>query len=302
MDRFRELATFVAVAESGAFNAAARTLNLSPPVVTRLISALEQRLGARLLVRTTRRVVLTDAGTRLLADATRVLADLEAAESAAAGAHLSPQGLLRVTAPVLFGQQYVLPILRAFLDATPAVSASTLFVDRVVDLIDEGLDVAVRIGDLADSSLSAQRVGAVRLVVVAAPAYLARQAPPAELEDLARHRVVQARSMAAGTWSFVKDGRRTNVAVQPRLTVNTVAAAVDTAVTGWGVARALSYQVAEALAAGSLVELVPGSDDRELPIHIVHTEGRLSAAKTRAFVDFAAARLRATGDTLLARA
>lgn len=301
MDRFRELATFVAVAESGAFNAAARRLNLSPPVVTRLITALEQRLGTRLLVRTTRRVVMTEAGSRLLADATRVLADLEAAEAAAAGAHLSPQGLLRVTAPVLFGQQFVLPILRAFLDATPAVSASTLFVDRVVDLIDEGLDVAVRIGDLADSSLSAQRVGAVRLVVVAAPGYLARQPAPAIPEDLAQHRVVQARSMASGHWSFVKEGQRTTVAVSPRLTVNTVAAAVDTAVSGWGVARALSYQVADALAAGGLIELVPGTDDRELPIHLVHTEGRLSAAKTRAFVDFAAARLRATGNALLAR-
>lgn len=302
MDRFRELATFVAVAEFGAFNAAARSLNLSPPVVTRLITALEQRLGTRLLVRTTRRVVMTEAGTRLLADATRVLADLEAAESAAAGAHISPQGLLRITAPVLFGQQFVLPILRAFLDATPAVSASTLFVDRIVDLIDEGLDVAVRIGDLADSSLSAQRVGAVRLVVVAAPAYLTRHSAPADLDDLAHHRVVEARTLAAGNWSFVRDGSSTPVAVQARLTVNTVTAAVDTAIAGWGVARALSYQVADALAAGRLIEVLPGLDDRELPIHLVHTEGRLSAAKTRAFVDFAAARLRATGNALLARA
>ena len=190
MDRFRELTTFVAVAESGAFNAAARTLNMSPPAVTRLINSLEERIGARLFTRTTRQVALTEAGHRYLSDAERKLADLEEAEDSAAGAHQSPRGILRVTAPVMFGQLHIAPILRDYLDAYPAVSAITLFVDRVVNLIDEGLDIAVRIGDLPDSSLSAVRVGTVRRMTVAAPQYIAKHGAPNTVGALADHKIM----------------------------------------------------------------------------------------------------------------
>ena len=301
MDRFRELSTFVAVAEEGAFNAAARRLNLTPPVVTRLVTALETRIGVRLLTRTTRRVALTEAGERLFADAARVLAEVEEIEAAAAGAHQTPRGTLRVTAPVMFGHRYVLPLLRDFLDAYPEVSSTTLFVDRIVDLIDEGLDVAVRIGDLPDSTLTATRVGVLRRVAVAAPRYLAAHGTPGSPDDLAAHRIVQPGTLhEAHRWPFVSQGANRTVRVTPHLSVNTVAAAVDSAVAGWGITRALSYQVADALADGTLVEVLGDWEDRELPIHLVHYEARLGAAKTRAFVDFAADRLRAEAKRLAA--
>ena len=300
MDRFRELSTFVAVAEDGAFNAAARRLNMSPPAVTRLVTALEGRIGARLLTRTTRRIALTEAGTRLLADARRILAELEEVEASAAGAHQSPRGVLRVTAPVLFGQRHIAPILRDYLDAYPEVSATTLFVDRIVDLIDEGLDVAVRIGELADSSLSAVRAGVVRPLTVAAPGYVAAHGAPKTPDDLADHRIIQPVGLGARPeWSFVLGKERRVARFAPRLTVNTIAQAVDAARAGWGITRVLSYQVASELAAGDLVEILGGWDDRRLPVHLVHAEGRRAAAKVRTFVDFARERLR-TGVDLLA--
>ncbi len=300
MDRFRELSTFVAVAENGAFNAAARQLNMSPPAVTRLVTALEGRIGARLFTRTTRRVALTEAGTRLLADATRILTELDEMEASAAGAHQSPRGLLRITAPVMFGQRHIAPILRDYLDAYPEVSATTLFVDRIVDLIDEGLDVAVRIGELPDSSLSAVRVGVVRPLTVASPAYIAVNRVPKTPDDLAVHRIIQPVGLGARSeWSFVL-GKETRIArFSPRLSVNTISQAVEAALAGWGITRVLSYQVASELASGELVEILGDWEDRRIPVHLVHSEGRRAAAKVRAFIDFASERLR-TGVDLLA--
>lgn len=302
MDRFRELTTFVAVAEAGAFNAAARQMNVSPPAVTRLVTALEGRIGARLFTRTTRHVALTEAGRRLLADATRILAELEEAEASAAGAHQSPRGELRVTAPVMFGQRHIAPILRDYLDAYPEVSATVLFVDRIVDLIDEGLDVAVRIGELPDSILSATRVGAVRRVTVASPGYLAAHGMPEMPEDLKQHRIVQPIGLLrAPEWVFVAGGKTRMVRLTPRLTVNTVAAALDAARAGWGITNLLSYQAAAELSDGDLVEVLQGFEDRRMPVHLVHSEGRRAAAKVRTFVDFAGARLRSQVDLLATR-
>ncbi len=301
MDRFRELSTFVAVAEEGAFNAAARRLNLTPPVVTRLVTALETRIRVRLLTRTTRKVALTEAGERLFNDGLRVLDELDEIEATAAGAHRTPRGLLRITAPVLFGQLYVLPVLREFLNAYPEVSSSTLFVDRVVDLINEGLDVALRIGELPDSTLTATRVGTVRRITVAAPGYLADHGAPQTPEELADHRIIQPAGLEqAAQWPFVAGGKTSLARLTPRLSVNTVTAAIESAIAGWGVTRALSYQVADAIADGRLVEILRDWEDRELPIHLVHHEGRLSAAKTRFFIDFAATLLRAETDRLAA--
>ena len=301
MDRFRELSVFVAVAEAGAFNAAARRLGMSPPAVTRLVTALEARLGVRLFNRTTRQVALTEAGARLREDAQRILSDLEQAESSAAGATSEPAGHLRITAPVLFGQRFVAPILRDYLDAHPAVTASALVIDRNVDLLDEGLDVALRIGTLPDSSLSARRVGSVRNVVVAAPAYLERHGAPGTPEALRDHRIAFSTSVAeVPKWSFVADGKRRSVRVSPVLSVNGLEVAIEAALAGWGVTRALSYQVADALAAGSLVEILPDFEDRVIPIHLLHAEGRGAAAKIRSFIDFTAARLGAEAERLLA--
>ncbi len=293
MDRFRELTAFVAVAETGAFNRAALRLGMTPPVVTRLVAALEARLGVRLLRRTTRKVSTTDAGARLLSDGMRILSELDAVEAQASGARQTPRGVLRVTAPVLFGQRHILPILREFLDAYPEMSATTLFVDRIVDLIDEGLDVALRIGELPDSSLTATKVGVVRRVTVAAPDYLVASGTPTVPEDLIRHRTIQTQPLEeTPIWQYVAAGRNRGVKIAPVLKVNTATASIDSALAGWGIARALSYQVADALADGSLVEILTSWEDRDMPLHLIHSEGRLSAAKIRAFVDFAGPRLR----------
>lgn len=302
MDRFRELTTFVAVAEDGAFNAAARRLGMSPPAVTRLVTALEARLGVQLLSRTTRKVTLTEAGARLRDDATRILAELAEAETLASGAQADPSGHLRVTAPVLFGQRFVAPILRDYLDEHPGITASATFTDRNVKLLDEGIDVALRIGALPDSALLARRVGAVRRVMVAAPAYLARHGTPAAPEDLAHHRCVFPTSIEEmPTWTFIAGKRRSTVRLAPPLSVNTLAAAIEAAEAGWGITRALSYQVANALAEGRLVEILAADDDRVMPIHLLHAEGRRAAAKIRSFIDFAATRLQQDAERLLAR-
>jgi DNA-binding transcriptional LysR family regulator len=302
MDRFRELTTFVAVAEAGAFNAAARRLNASPSAVTRLVTALEARLGVQLFTRTTRQVALTEAGTRLITDAARILAELDAAEASATGAHQAPQGVLRVTAPVLFGQRFIAPILRDYLDTYPAVVAEALFLDRIVDLIGEGLDVAVRIGALPDSSLSATRVGAVRQVTVAAPGYLAGQGTPVRPGDLADHRIIFPSSTGGAlAWEYAVGRSRQTVRLEPALSVNTMSAAIDAAVAGWGVTRVLSYQAAGEITRGALVEVLADCEDREMPIHLVHSEGRRAAAKIRAFIDLAAGRLRSEAGRLSAR-
>jgi DNA-binding transcriptional LysR family regulator len=302
MDRFRELETFVAVAEEGAFNGAARRLKLSPPAVTRLVTGLEERLGVQLFTRTTRRVALTEAGARLREDAQRILAEVEEAETAAAGARAAPRGHLALTAPVLFGHRFMAPILRAWLDAHPAMTASALFVDRNVSLLDEGLDVALRIGELPDSSLAARRVGAVRRVVVAAPNYLARHGRPQTPQDLAGHRLIFVSSVdERPAWTFTRGGRHQQLRLAPAVSFNTLEAAIATAEEGWGITRALSYQVAEALADGRLVELLTDAEDAVLPVHLLHAERRRPAAKIRSFIDFAASRLAGEAERMLAR-
>lgn len=293
MDRFTELETFVAVAETGGFNAAARRLGRSAPTVTRVVGALEARIGARLFLRTTRQVALTETGTRLLQDARVILEDLNRAEAVARGAHEEPQGVLSVTAPLLFGRRYIAPLLRSFAEAHPKISTRALFLDRNVNLIEEGLDVALRIGDLPDSTLSAVRVGEVRRVTVASADYLARFGRPETPEDLQSHRLAMPTTMTgADQLSFVADKSRRDVLVEPVFRSNTIDAAIDAALAGWGITRVLSYQVADDLGAGRLVEVLDAFEDRAMPVHLVHAEGPLRSAKIRAFVDHAAAALR----------
>ena len=289
MDRFTEFETFVAVAEKGGFNAAARKLNRSPPTVTRIVAGLEQRIGTRLFLRTTRQVALTEVGEQLFRDAKQVLDDLNIAEAAASGAHEEPKGVLSVTASVIFGRRYVAPILRDFVDRYPEVSTRALFLDRNVNLIEEGLDVAVRIGDLPNSSLTAVRVGEVRWILVASPGYLERHGEPEALDDLQHHRLAAPSSVTeADSWGFEAAGIKRNLEIAPAFVANTIDASIDAACEGWAITRALSYQVSDELRSGELVEVLAGYEDRRIPIHLVHAEGPLRAAKIRAFVDHAA--------------
>lgn len=293
MAKLEAMETFVKVAETGSFAEAARQLHMSPPAVTRAVSALEEQIGSRLFTRTTRVVRLTEAGGRYFEDCRKILADVEEAEAAASGSYVRPTGVLNITASVLFGQQFMVSILTEFLRENPEVTARGLFVDRVVNLVDEGIDVAVRIGHLPDSSQSALRVGKVRQMVCGAPGYFAAHGIPQNPADLAQH------SIAAGTssfgaldWQFGRD-QKSRVRVNPRLFCSTYDAVIRAALDGWGLARVLSYQAGEHLVAGRLQTVLAEFEPEPLPIHIVHPEGRRASAKVRAFVDFAAHRLRA---------
>lgn len=294
IDRFHAMRVFAAVADARGFAAAARRLTLSPPAVTRLIAGLEERLGVRLLHRTTRIVRLTEAGTRFLADCRRILNDLEEAEASVAGSHGAPRGQLAVTAPILFGTRFVNPIVLDFLRRYPEMGVRTMLADRIVDLIDESIDVAVRIAHLPDSSLSAVRVGAVRRVVCAAPRYLKTRGRPRTPADLADFEAITfSPSGAVDEWRFDSSAGTYSVRPPSRLMVNTAEVAIAAAVAGLGLTRVLSYQIADELKAGRLKIVLAEFEPPPLPIHLVHREGRRAAAKVRAFVDFAVERLRA---------
>jgi DNA-binding transcriptional LysR family regulator len=288
------MTVFVAVAEEQGFAAAARRLRMSPPAVTRAIAVLERRLGVRLLTRTTRIVRTTDAGARYLEDARRILLETEEADEAAAGVNAVPRGHLAVTAPVLFGKIYVVPVIAAYQMTYTETTVSALFIDRVVNLVEEGLDVGIRIGPLPDSSLHAIRVGKVRRVVCASPAYLSEHGSPTSPADLARHSIITATSMSVGSeWTFVKGGEKVSVRLSPRILVNTNDGALEAAKSGFGLTRLLSYQVASELAAGTLETVLTKFDDVSLPVHVIHREGRQGRAKVRSFVDLAVEQLRA---------
>lgn len=293
MDRWQAMKVFVKVAETGGFAAAARHLHMSPPAVTRTISSLEETIGVRLLTRTTRAVKLTEAGSRYLEDCRRILTDIADAEASAAGLHAAPSGDLRVTGPAMFGQMHIVPILLAYLEQYPSVTVHSVFVDRVVNIIDEGMDVAIRIGHLPASGLSAAKVGSIRRVVCGAPSYLEMHGIPRTPADLARHRIIA--PTAAWTsleWQFGQE-KKTSVTVRPRLLCNTNDAAIAAAEQGWGLTRVLSYQIAPALRDGRLQTVLSEYEERAMPIHVVHAEGRRASAKVRAFVDLAVDHLRA---------
>ena len=293
MDRIDSVAAFVEVAERRSFTAAARRLARSPAAVTRAGGELETRLGVRLLNRTPRAVSLTEAGDRFLAGARRVLADLEEIERAAAGEGIEPRGELRVTAPILFGRLHVLPIVTEFLGRFADVSVALILIDRPVELVEEGLDVAVRIGVLAESSAVATRVGAVRHIVVASPTYLAQHGTPQTPADLGAHAVVAFSGVASvERWIFRNATGEASVAIRPRLVVTTAEAALDAVRADFGITRVLSYQAADDIARGSLLRLLPAHEGHELPIHLLYPGGRHPPPKLRAFLDFAKPRLR----------
>lgn len=289
--------TFVNVAEEEGFAPAARKLGVSPPVVTRSIAALEERLGILLLERTTRKVRVTDAGVRYLADCKRLLAEIEDAEAAVSGEHSAPRGQLGVTASVMFGRLFVAPILVEFLGKYPQVRARAVLHDRVVDLLDEGLDVAVRIAHLDDSSLTSVKVGAVRRVTCASPGYLKERGVPRAPKDLAEHQTfVFSSERSAPAWSFEHQGRPSSFRPRATLLANASEVGIDAAVAGAGITRALSYMVAAHVRAGRLRLVLEDYEAPPIPIHVVYREGRRAPARVRAFVDFVVPRLRKNAD------
>jgi DNA-binding transcriptional LysR family regulator len=285
MDRIDAMQAFVAVADLRGFAPAARKLGLSPPAVTRLIAALEERLGARLLQRTTRSVALTDAGARYLERARRILADVEEAELTAEGERIRPSGRLVVSAPVGFGRLHVSPMMSAYLKRHPEVSAELRLEDRVVSLVEDGIDLAVRIGHLADSSLVARQVGEMRRVVVASPAYLKRHGEPKAPAAIAAHQAIQFGASASGEWRFVENGREFRIDIAPRLSTNSADAAIQYAEAGGGLTRVLAYQAADGLKRGKLKIVLQAFEPPPLPIHIVYPTSRLLSAKVRSFID-----------------
>lgn len=294
MDRLHLITVYIAVAEEQSFAAGARRLGMSPPAVTRAVTALEERLGVRLLERTTRHVRVTEAGRRYLDDARRIVAELDEADEAAAGSGAAPRGHLSVTAPVLFGRLYVTPGIVDYLQRYPQMEVSALFVDRVVNLVEEGIDVAVRIGDLPDSTMRAAPVGHVRRVLVASPDYLARHGVPRTPQELAAHTIVGSNgSNVAPDWRFMQEGALRTMRMQPRLQVNSNDAVIEAVKLGLGIARLLSYQAASALAAGELQLVLEQYATAPVPIHIVHRDSRHGSARIRSFIDLMVQRLRA---------
>lgn len=284
MDRLQAMNVFVTVADLRGFAPAARRLRLSPSAVTRQLAALEDHLGARLLQRTTRSVTLTDAGTRFLARARGILADVAEAEGAAQAERSSPRGRLVVSAPLVFGRMHVAPLVCAFLARHRDVSAELVLTDRVVSLVDDGVDAAVRIGALDDASFVARALGSTRRVLVASPAYLASRRPPRTPSELAHHEVIVLSSLApSGEWRFGEQ----RVAIRPRLVTNAADAAIGHALLGGGIAMALSYQVADAVREGRLEVVLADHEPPPLPIHVVYPSTRLLSAKVRAFVELA---------------
>lgn len=299
MDRLHELEVFVAVADAGSFTKAGTRLRLSPPAVTRAISALESRLGTRVFNRTTRSLTITDVGRRFLENARQVLTDLENAEREAVGEAAAPQGHLTVTASVTLGRLALTPIVCAFLGEHSRVSVSMLLLDRVANLVEEGIDVAVRIGHLPDSNLIAKRIGDVRRVLVASPDYLARRGAPATPSDLSRHSVIAFTGLMPNReWRFLDGRSGKNVSFASRLEINDAVAAISAAEMGDGIAIALSYMVAEKIREGRLTTVLDDVAPSPVPVHLVYPQNRLIAPKLRAFVDFAAPRLRETLATL----
>ncbi|OCW27632.1 LysR family transcriptional regulator [Pseudomonas aylmerensis] len=292
MDRFHEMQVFLAVAEEEGFAAAARRLNTSPPSVTRAIAAMEARIGTQLLARTTRSLHLTEAGQRYLEDCRRILAELDEAEEAAAGSYTIPCGHLTVTAPVLFGELYVAPALGEYLDRFAQVSINALLVDRVVNMLDEGVDVAVRIGHLQEPGQQAIKVGEVRRVVCAAPAYLEQYGRPRHPSQLRDAKIAtSSSSQLVSEWRFVEDGQPLTVPIEPRLVVTANNAAINLARQGWGMTRVLSYQVAAAVAAGELEIVLEAFEPAALPIQVVFQKSPRVPAKINTFVDFLTHRL-----------
>jgi DNA-binding transcriptional LysR family regulator len=296
MDRIDAMKVFVTALDEGSLAGAARRLARSPAAVSRAIAFLEVHVGTRLLHRTTRAIKLSEAGERYVVACRRMLVDLEEADIAAAGERSAPRGTLTLAAPVLAGEVVLQTVIDAFLDAYPTVSVRLRLLDRPVNLIDEGIDVALRIAHLADSTLIAIKVGEVRRVVTASPRYLAQHPGIAKPADLAKHQIIAMTHFGLDAWSFPPRAGTAvprSVPFKPRFVVNSVRSAVAAAVDGGGVTRLFSYHVAEPVRDGALKIILAGDEPAPPPVHLISPQGRLAVPKVRAFVDFAVPRLRA---------
>lgn len=285
MDRFEMLNAFVAVAEQGGFAAAARSIRSSPPAMTRAIAGLEAHLGVRLFHRSTRLVRLTEEGQAFLDRARRVLADLRDAELSVTGLGAEPRGTLVVTASQLFGRLHVVPVVSTLMQRHSKLDVRLSLLDRPVQLVEEGIDVAVRIGDLPDSTLTGVRLGEVRRVLVASPEYLRRTPPVRTISDLASHQIVAFNGISpTNVWRFGQHERDV-VTVRPRLVVNTAESAIAAAQAGSGLTRLLSYQVAAAIKDGTLAHVLPQSEPPPVAVTMLFESSRATAPNVRAFVD-----------------
>lgn len=293
MDRLQEMQVFLAVSQSLSLAAAARSLNISTPTATRAIDALEQRLGCALVQRSTRGIKLTDAGERYAPDCQRILQQLQEAEASACGLHREPRGRLCLSAPLLFGQQILTPIVLDYLHQFGEVQISSRYLDRAPNLHEEGIDVAVLAGNLPDSSLFAIRVGSIRRVICASPDYVAAHGAPETPDQLQQHHIIHSTADARlPEWRFRVDGDLCHVGLRPRLSCSTNQAAINAACLGGGLSRCMSYQIHDLLSSGRLLTVLAAYELSPIPVHIVYREGRKAAARVRSFVDFAAGRLR----------
>ena len=294
MDRLDAMNVLLTVVDAGSLSAAGRKLAMPLATVSRKLSELESHLGARLVTRSTRKLALTDAGEAYVAACRRILGEVAEAERAAAGEYTVPQGDLVITAPLAFGRQHVLPVVNAFLLEYPAVDVRLVLGDRIARLIDEHVDLAVRIGPLPDSRLTALALGTLRRIVCASPAYLAAHGRPKQPADVAAHRCVTFDAVAsAQSWTFASGKGEETVPIRSRLVVNTAEAAVDAAIAGIGLVRVLSYQADAARRAKQLEVLLAKHAPPPVPVNLVFDAQQRVALKLRAFIDYAAPRLRA---------
>ncbi|MBR1225183.1 LysR family transcriptional regulator [Bradyrhizobium sp. AUGA SZCCT0176] len=306
MDRIEAMKVFVAALDEGSLAGAGRRLRRSPAAVSRAIAFLERHVGAELLHRTTRTIKLSDAGERYASACRRVLLDLEEADLCAASERSAPRGTLTITAPPISGEEILRPVIDAYLDAYPAVSVNLILLDRYSNLVEEGIDIALRVAELPDSSMVAVRIGGdVKRVIVASPRYLAEHPRIAEPADLLKHRIITTTHFGHDAWIFppaTGSSIARSIHFKPRLVVNSVRAALASAVDGHGVTRLYTYHVAERVQEGSLKIVLRNAENLPLPVHLITPQGRMSVPKVRAFVDFAVPRLRAEFARLSAEA
>ncbi|WP_380786299.1 LysR family transcriptional regulator [Sphingomonas sp. R86521] len=294
MDRIDAMTTLIAAVDGGSLSAASRNLGMPLATVSRKVSELEAHLRTKLVIRTSRKLMLTEPGRAYVAASRRILEEIDETERAASGEYGAPQGHLTITAPIMFGRLHVEPVVLAFLQAYPDIQARLILADHVVSLVDDHIEVAIRIGRLPDSAMVATRLGTIRRVACASPDYLAKRGTPETLEMLADHDCVMFEGLYSSTvWNFGCGERAAAVPIKPRFAVNTADAAIAAAVAGTGITRVLSYQVAEAFAEGTLRPLLEPFEPEPLPVHLVYPAQSLLPLKLRAFLDFTAPRLKA---------
>jgi len=295
MDRIDAMSTLVAAVDAGSLSGASRALGKPLATVSRKVSDLEAHLGTQLLVRSSRRLALTEAGQAFLASARRILEDLDEAERAASGEYRTPRGHLHITAPIMFGRLHVEPVVLDFLKAYPDITVRLTLADTLMNLVDDHVDLAVRVGRLPDSRLKALRLGEIGWVTCASPDYLARQGEPDSPDALTDHDCVMFEGLySTASWTFGRGSEAKDISIRPRLSVNSADAAIAAALRGAGVTRVLSYQVAEPVARGDLKLILRPFEPEALPVHLLHAGQSLAPLKLRAFLDFAGPRLKAS--------